>query len=660
MIVPRSAVVACVSIGMAASLPAAAAAAGKGAAPDAAAVAARAELVTTTDEPGRQVRTADGRLFLDFSKASFGWLALEFPAGHSDLALTVRLGEKLAGAETIDAKAGASIAYREVSLQVPAETATATVAPDWKPKYANWIPTPPGMKEVMPFRYAEIHGLPAVVIPKAVRMSRHVPFDESAASFSCSDPALVEVWDLCKHSIKATSFLGLYVDGNRERVAYEADAYINQLCHYGVDAHYATGRLTYEHLLEYPTWPTEWRQHLPLMALADWLYSGDDAALHRNYDQLRGSLMLDRRRPDGLFLGQEKGVPRDIVDWPACERDGYDMQHDVKAVTTAFHAKSLEAMSTIARATGRAVEADEFDALREITARAMHEKLFDQDRGCYVDGLDPVTGERSQHASLHATMLPLAFGLVPEAEISRAADFVAGRGMACSVYGAQYLLDGLFDAGHDHKAVALLTATDDRSWLHMSRDLGSTITLEAWDATYKPNLDWNHAWGAVPANVIPRKLMGIEPLQPGFSRIRARPRLGGLEWATIRQPSPKGPIDLAIRASKGRWEALLDLPDGVVAEVHVPAKDADQCRVLRDGNDEQPRLLRREADRWVVELRGRKVKVIVEHKGVASGGSPAEDGISSTGVMGSEPSALHAVSMGDDPGLVFACPMPRR
>jgi hypothetical protein len=132
MIVPRSAVVVCVSIGMAASLPAADAFAGKGAAPDAAVVAARAELMTTTDEPVRQVRTADGRLFLDFGKASFGWLALEFPAAHPDLALTVRLGEKLAGAETIDAKAakaGASIAYREVPLQVPAVQVTGAAPP---------------------------------------------------------------------------------------------------------------------------------------------------------------------------------------------------------------------------------------------------------------------------------------------------------------------------------------------------------------------------------------------------------------------------------------------------------------------------------------------------------------------------------------------------
>jgi len=569
-------------------------------------VAARAGLATTPDEPLRQVRTSDGRVFLDFGRASFGWLALEFSGDHPALTLTVRLGEKLAAADAVDAAPGGSIAYQEVAVAVAADARSAKVTPVWRPKYANWVPNVAGAEEVIPFRYAEIRGLPADLLPQAVRMSRHVPFDESAATFTCSDPALVEVWELCKYSIKATSFLGLYVDGNRERKAYEADAYINQLCHYAVDAHYDTGRLTYEHLLGYLTWPTEWRQHVPLMAWADWLYSGDDAALRRNYDAVRSCLMLDRRRPDGLFLGQAEGVPRDIVDWPACERDGYDMSRDVKTVTSAFHARSLEAMAAIARALGRVGEADEFAALRDATSRSMREKLFDDARDRYIDGLDAASGTRSEHASVHANMLPLAFGLVPEADVAGVAEFVAGRGMACSVYGAQYLLDGLFDAGKDREALALLTATGDRGWLHMSRDVGSTITLEAWDAAYKPNLDWNHAWGAVPANMIPRKLMGIEPLEPGFTRVRVRPRLGSLEWATIRHPSPKGPIDLAVKVADGVWEASLDLPEGVVAEVHVPAERADDVRGLREGGADGPRLLRREAGSCVVEMRGTK------------------------------------------------------
>ena len=610
----------------------------KGAPPPAARVATHAELVTTTDAPARSVPCEDGGLFLDFGQATFGWLRLEFPEPLAATELSVHLGEKLAGPTTVDATPGASIAYQLVTVAVKAGARAADAVPSWSPKYAHWVPNPEGQTEVMPFRYAKIFGLPAKALPsKVVRISRHVPFDDTASSFDCSDTALVEVWHLCKHSIKATSFLGLYVDGNRERIAYEADAYINQLCHYGVDAHYETGRATLEHLLEYPTWPMEWRQHVPLMAWADWLYSGDDAALRRRYDAIRASVMLERRRPDGLFLGQEKGVPRDIVDWPVGERDGYDMKHDVKTVTTAFHARSLEAIAAIARAIGRTAEADEFLAMQKATARTMRDKLFDERRGCYIDGLDPATDLPSTHASLHANMLPLAFGLVPEPDVPRVADFVAGRGMACSVYGAQYLLDGLFDAGRDRESLALLTATHDRGWLHMSRDVGSTITLEAWDAAYKPNLDWNHAWGAVPVNVIPRKLMGIEPLEPGFTRVRVRPRIGGLTWATIRHPSPRGPIDLAVKAADGTWEAALELPDGIVAELHVPTNDANQVEFLRGGKAEDLRLLRKEAGCCVVEMRGRHGTVSTRDARVTrTSPHPTDEDLPRRGTEGSE------------------------
>lgn len=183
------------------------------------------------------------------------------------------------------------------------------------------------------------------------------------------------------------------------------------------------------------------------MAWADWLYSGDDASLRRHDDAIQGRLMLDRRREDGLFTGQNGGTPRDLVDWPAGERDGYDMRPAVKTVTSAFHARSLEAMAAIAAAIGRDDDARRFAALRAATVRAINEKLFDEARGVYVDGLDPQTGEPSGHASLHASMLPLAFGIVPPDCVADVAAFVQSRGMACSVSGAQYLLDALFDAG---------------------------------------------------------------------------------------------------------------------------------------------------------------------------------------------------------------------
>ncbi|TVP83005.1 MAG: hypothetical protein EA353_00050 [Puniceicoccaceae bacterium] len=458
------------------------------------------------------------------------------------------------------------------------------------------------MREIMPFRYVEIKGLTS--LPQAgeiVRMTRHTAFDEHASFFHSDNQVLNDVWDLCKYSIKVTTFVGLYVDGDRERKPYEADAYINQLSHYGVEDHYLTGRLTHEHLLKYPTWPTEWRQHSVLMAWVDYLYSGCDESIRRHYDTLVGRLMLERRRDDGLFMGSNAGPIRDIIDWPAGERDGYDMEPLVKTVTSAFHAYSLELMARIATALDKPEDARRFTEMQAETAAAIRAKLMDPERGIFIDGMDPESGKRSTHASLHANMFPLAFGLVAPEDLATVAAFVRSRGMACSVYGAQYLLDGLYDAGEAQHALDLLTATHDRSWAHWIYEVGSTITLEAWDRKYKGNLDWNHAWGAVPANTIPRKLMGIEPLEPGFARFRVRPQTASLGEATIRHPSPRGPIDLKITRSGPAWQAILRVPADTVAEVHVPTEAIHRITISPNSPSSKPTFLRHEPGRSVFE-----------------------------------------------------------
>lgn len=570
-------------------------------APAPARILGRAPVIDIAEKPVETIPRGTGKLFLDFGKATFANLEVRFTRPPAEeLVLTTRFGEKIARAREIDRKPGGTIRFQEVTTRVPAGAAVARIIPVWKPLYNGWIPNPEGMDEVTPFRYAEIEGLTSGPV-EIIRQTRQVAFDEKASSFVSSDPVLDAVWDLCKHSIRATTFLGLYVDGDRERKPYEADAWINQLSHYGVDAHYLTGRLTHEHLLDQPTWPMEWRQQSVLMAWADYLYSGDDTSIRAHYDTLVGRLMLDRRREDGLFLGQNKGEPRDIIDWPAGERDGYDMNPRIKTVTSAFHAHSLDLMARMAGALGKTDDAAKFRGMHEASVAAMRAKLMDPARGIYIDGLDDQSGKPSNHASLHANMIPLALGLVAPEHVRTVADFVESRGMACSVYGAQFLLDGLYDAGRDRAALALMNARHDRSWYHMIDPVGSTMTLEAWDMKYKPNLDWNHAWGAVPANVIPRKLMGIEPLEPGFKRFRLRPQPGTLAHAAIRTPTPRGPVEVRFTRPEGRWRVEFSVPAGTAAEVHLPVNTLQEVGVETRNTTAPLRFLRMENGRVVAE-----------------------------------------------------------
>ncbi len=142
--------------------------------------------------------------------------------------------------------------------------------------------------------------------------------------------------------------------------------------------------------------------------------------------------------------------------------------------------------------------------------------------------------------------------------------------MACSVYAAQHLLDGLYQAGAEDYALSLLTSTKERSWAHMIYDVGSTISLEAWDDKFKPNQDWNHAWGAAPANLIPRRLMGIMPIAPGFKKARIHPQIGSLKEASIKHPTPLGPITLSIRRKGEKWDIEIAIPKGMTAEFVQP------------------------------------------------------------------------------------------
>jgi hypothetical protein len=166
---------------------------------------------------------------------------------------------------------------------------------------------------------------------------------------------------------------------------------------------------------------------------------------------------------------------------------------------------------------------------------AFNAKLFDPKTGLYVDG------EGATHSALHANVFPLAFGLVPAERKAAVLTFIKSRGMACSPYAAQYLLEALFENGEAEYAISLMTSDDIRSWRNMMK-VGATITMEAWDTKFKPNLDWNHAWGAAPANISSRYVLGVRPIAPEFGKVLVQPNPGRLKHVEGIVPTPRGPI----------------------------------------------------------------------------------------------------------------------
>ena len=365
--------------------------------------------------------------------------------------------------------------------------------------------------------------------------------------------------------------------------------------HYCTDREYSLARLTNEYFMDHPTWPTEWILHTVPMFYKDYLYTGNKESITQYYDLLKTKTLCFLAREDGLISVnsdkltaesmQELGFSnpdarlRDLVDWPPGqedtgwqlatpegERDGYDMV-EVNTVVNSFYYWNLELMAEIAGLLDKKMDQQFFRELGLKVKNSINETLIDHMRGVYLDG------EGSSHASLHANMLPLAVGLVPDMYLDSVIEFIKSRGMACSVYGAQYLMEGLYNAGEADYAKGLMTATHDRSWWNMIKS-GSTISMEAWDMKYKPNSDWNHAWGAVPANVIPRFLWGIKPTKPGFEEVLIQPQPGDLTFSEIKFPTIRGPIEAKYKlTSNNSREYKIKIPANMHANFVVPGEE---------------------------------------------------------------------------------------
>ncbi|HOO56396.1 MAG TPA: alpha-L-rhamnosidase C-terminal domain-containing protein [bacterium] len=579
----------------------------------------RYPLVETEVPPAAGAKTGTGAYFVDFGKAAFGTVKFSVSGDMEPGSIKVVLGEERGPGKKINMFPAANVRYREMRIDYDPQVKDyrAVIEPDKRNTRPEAIHMPDYIGEVLPFRYCELKGFKSGAKPANVKQVRvHYPFDDDAAAFTSSDPVLNDVWELSKYSIKATSFAGVYVDGDRERIPYEADAYINQLGHYGVDREFTLARYSHEYLIQHPTWPTEWALHSVLIAWADYMHTGDTDSLAGFYDDLKTKTLAALARDDGLISSKSDKLSRDfykslhmvdadgnpnskmadVIDWPPAERDGFVVT-DFNTAVNAFHYRAIVLMNKIATVLGKYDDAALFRSHARLVRDSFNKAFFNPETGLYVDG------EGSNHSSLHASMFPLAMGLVPEENRPAIIDFIKSKGMACSVYAAQYLLDALYDNGEEDYALSLITDREtDRSWPHMIYDVGTTITLEAWDIKYKNNLDWNHAWGAAPANIIPRKLMGIEPLEPGFSKVKIAPRPGNLKQAGITTPTIRGPVKLDYSVGEDaarRYDVCL--PSNMQAEIHLPA--ADRNSVTESGKPVDSvgdvEFLRYEGDRSV-------------------------------------------------------------
>ena len=93
------------------------------------------------------------------------------------------------------------------------------------------------------------------------------------------------------------------------------------------------------------------------------------------------------------------------------------------------------------------------------------------------------------------------------------------------------------------------------------------MTMEAWGQAYKPNQDWNHAWGTAPANAMVRYLAGIQPLTPGYGEVQIKPQPGTVAQVDLKYRAIRGDIAVQFNHKPDRFNLRVSLPGNITGQV---------------------------------------------------------------------------------------------
>ncbi|PIB94605.1 alpha-L-rhamnosidase [Caulobacter sp. FWC2] len=303
-----------------------------------------------------------------------------------------------------------------------------------------------------------------------------------------------------------------------------------------------------------------------------WRRYGDTAVIDEHWEAMERFLESIRVANPDLLWKTKRG--NDYGDWLALDaKQPGDPTTPKDLVGTAFWKGAADAMAEMAQATGRAEAVRRYRALSEAIARAFNQS--------YVRP-DGVVGNGSQTGYI----LALHFDILPTPLRANAADRLVadirrrGTLLSTGFLGTPYSLDVLAEAGHHALVYDLLLRTAYPSWGYMIARNATTI-WERWngDVGDREMNSFNHyALGAV-AGFMFRRIAGIDPIEPGFTRFRFDPVYDPrLPTGGARFESRTGLIATQWSREKGAFSLDLSIPANARCELLLPARTTAQIR----------------------------------------------------------------------------------
>jgi len=474
------------------------------------------------------------------------------------------------------------------------------------------------------FRYVEVRGFPGKPTSSSLVGREVHDAVEEHAEFATSNPQLDQiyknvVWGTkdnyrsvptdCPQRDERQGWLGdRSAESRGEPYMFNVAAFYAKWVNDIADSQNAQGSVSDVSPAYWPlysdnvTWPSSF------IIVPDHLYDqyGDLRVIAQHYDGMKKWIThMQTYLKDDL-------MPRDVYgDWcvppespelihsndPARKTEG-------TVLGTAYYYHLLRLMARFATLLGKEGDANDFNQLADRLGLAFNKTYFHQATEQYSNG------------SQTSSVLPLAFGMVPEQDrqsvseaLIRKIDEQSKGHIGTGLIGGQWLMQVLSENGHPDVAYEIASQKSYPSWGYMI-SMGATTIWELWNGdTADPAMNSGNHLMLVGDLItwLYENLAGIrpDPAQPGFKHIVMRPTpVGDLTFVKASHKSPYGKIVSEWKRDGDRFTWSFTVPANTTATAYVPAKDAASVTESGKPAGEAPgvKYLRMEAGAAVYEV----------------------------------------------------------
>ena len=412
------------------------------------------------------------------------------------------------------------------------------------------------------FRYLAVRSDAA---PDAVAVQASIPVVDRPGAFACSDDRLTRIWASAQYTLRLCA-QGLMIDGiKRDRMPWAGDQALSTLANAfamgdsGIvaDGLVALGRPDHGYvngISDYSLW---WVVNAGLRLQ----YFGDESFARLEQDRLNAFVedLARHAGHDGVFRPHsqpggfvDSGPGSVFIDW------GLSLEHGRDSVALQMlWCWALRSAERVLARTGHP-GSERWGELASRLEASLRERAWLPEHGRWADYLD---ARQSKRPATYANFLAVLAGMHEQVPPGVRDAVLAGS--SGTPFMTAFRLRALIDAGEPAAAVDEMR----RAWGAMlDRGPGtfweeSSIEGDPLEMYGRPfGRSRCHAWAAGPAAILPEAVLGLRPIDDGWSRFTVRPELGDLEWAAAVVPAPVG--DIVVVADRRR--VTVQVPSGAV------------------------------------------------------------------------------------------------